>query len=87
MNDVVVDNGRRLLGQTLNVTITSVLQTQAGRMIFAKADENSIQDPRDRVDNRDFDRRPDHRRGNRNGGNFQNGQNGGSPSSEGYPKR
>jgi uncharacterized protein YacL len=33
---VVVDNGRRRIGQTLNVVITSVLQTQAGRMIFAK---------------------------------------------------
>ncbi|MBI4114991.1 MAG: TRAM domain-containing protein [Candidatus Omnitrophica bacterium] len=33
---VVVDNGRRRIGQTLNVAITSVLQTQAGRMIFAK---------------------------------------------------
>jgi hypothetical protein len=33
---VVVDNGRRRIGQTLAVTITSVLQTQAGRMIFAK---------------------------------------------------
>ena len=33
---VVVDNGRRRMGQTLNVSITSVLQTQAGRMIFAK---------------------------------------------------
>lgn len=33
---VVVDNGRRRIGQTLSVAITSVLQTQAGRMIFAK---------------------------------------------------
>ena len=33
---VVVDNGRRRIGQTLNVIVTSVLQTQAGRMIFAK---------------------------------------------------
>ena len=33
---VVVDNGRRRIGQTLNVAITSVLQTQAGRMIFAR---------------------------------------------------
>ena len=33
---VVVDNGRRRIGQTVNVTVTSVLQTQAGRMIFAK---------------------------------------------------
>lgn len=33
---VVVDNGRRRIGQTLHVCITSVLQTQAGRMIFAR---------------------------------------------------
>ncbi len=33
---VVVDNGKRRLGHTVKVTITSVLQTQAGRMIFAK---------------------------------------------------
>lgn len=33
---VVVDNGRKRMGQTLPVTVTSVLQTQAGRMIFAK---------------------------------------------------
>ena len=39
---VVVDNGRRRIGQTISVMITSVLQTQAGRMIFAKpADEDS----------------------------------------------
>jgi uncharacterized protein YacL len=36
---VVVDNGRRRIGQTINVEITSVLQTQAGRMIFAKLAE------------------------------------------------
>ena len=35
---VVVDNGRRRIGQTLNVSITSVLQTQAGRMIFARVE-------------------------------------------------
>jgi len=33
---VVVDNGRRRIGQTVTVTVTSVLQTQAGRMIFAR---------------------------------------------------
>ena len=38
---VVVDNGRRRIGQTLSVTITSVLQTQAGRMIFAKPSDES----------------------------------------------
>jgi len=33
---VVVDNAKNLLGQTLNVEVTSALQTSAGRMIFAK---------------------------------------------------
>jgi len=33
---VVVDAGRRRIGQTVSVSITSVLQTSAGRMIFAK---------------------------------------------------
>jgi len=33
---VVVDNAKHLLGQTLNVEVTSALQTSAGRMIFAK---------------------------------------------------
>ncbi len=33
---VVVDNGRRLIGKNVAVTVTSVLQTTAGRMIFAK---------------------------------------------------
>lgn len=33
---VVVDNGKRLIGQTARVIVTSVLQTAAGRMIFAK---------------------------------------------------
>jgi len=35
---VVVDNGRRYIGQTLKVMVTSVLQTTAGRMVFAKLD-------------------------------------------------
>jgi uncharacterized protein YacL len=33
---VVVSDGRRALGQTAKVYVTSALQTQAGRMIFAK---------------------------------------------------
>ena len=37
---VVVDNGRRLIGQTLKVMVTSVLQTTAGRMVFAKVENN-----------------------------------------------
>ena len=33
---IVVENARKLIGQTVNTTVTSVLQTSAGRMIFAK---------------------------------------------------
>jgi len=33
---IVVDNAKQLVGETLEVTVTSVLQTTAGRMIFAK---------------------------------------------------
>lgn len=33
---IVVENGRRFIGQTVSVLVTSVLQTAAGRMIFAR---------------------------------------------------
>jgi uncharacterized protein YacL len=33
---VVVDNSRRMIGQTVNVTVTSVLQTTVGKMIFGR---------------------------------------------------
>jgi uncharacterized protein YacL len=33
---IVVDNGRRQIGKTIDVVVTSVLQTPAGRMIFAR---------------------------------------------------
>lgn len=33
---IVVENGRRLIGDSTDVVVTSVLQTVAGRMIFAK---------------------------------------------------
>lgn len=36
---VVVDHGRRYLGQSVDVTVTSVLQTSAGRMIFTRLRE------------------------------------------------
>jgi len=32
---VVVDHGRKHMGKTVEATVTSVLQTTAGRMIFA----------------------------------------------------
>jgi uncharacterized protein YacL len=33
---IVVEDARKLIGQLVKVNVTSVLQTQAGRMIFAK---------------------------------------------------
>ena len=36
---VVVEDARRLLGQDVKVVVTSVLQTQAGRMIFTKIEK------------------------------------------------
>ena len=36
---IVVENGKRAIGQTVTVLVTSVLQTSAGRMIFAKMQE------------------------------------------------
>ena len=38
---VVVDNARRLISKTVDVTVTSVLQTTAGKMIFGKYDERA----------------------------------------------
>ena len=38
---VVVDNARKLLGKNVDVTVTSVLQTTAGKMIFGKAIESN----------------------------------------------
>ncbi len=38
---IVVEEGRRFIGSTINVTVTKVLQTAAGRMIFARPDANN----------------------------------------------
>ena len=36
---VVVDNSRKMIGQTVNITVTSVLQTTVGKMIFGRYNE------------------------------------------------
>jgi hypothetical protein len=36
---VVVDNARKMIGKTIEISVTSVLQTTAGKMIFGKWDE------------------------------------------------
>jgi uncharacterized protein YacL len=38
---VVVDNARRMIGKNIDVSVTSVLQTTAGKMIFGRYNEDS----------------------------------------------
>jgi uncharacterized protein YacL len=43
---IVVDNGRRQIGKSIDVVVTSVLQTPAGRMIFARLKEEATRENR-----------------------------------------
>ena len=36
---VVVDHARKLIGKAIEISVTSVLQTASGKMIFGKMDE------------------------------------------------
>lgn len=40
---VVVDNARKMMGKNIDISVTSVLQTTAGKMIFGKFDERAQQ--------------------------------------------
>jgi uncharacterized protein YacL len=42
---VVVDNARRMIGKNVDVSVTSVLQTTAGKMIFGRFNEDGRQAP------------------------------------------
>lgn len=37
---IVVEGGRKYIGNKIRIAVTSVLQTSAGRMIFAKVPKN-----------------------------------------------
>ncbi len=60
---VVVDNARRMISKTIDISVTSVLQTTAGKMIFGKYDERAhsapILDRRDPPSRSDSASRPD----------------------------
>jgi len=43
---VVVDNARRLISKNVDIVVTSVLQTTAGKMIFGRYDERVQAEPR-----------------------------------------
>ncbi|MDX2031442.1 MAG: PIN domain nuclease [Blastocatellia bacterium] len=61
---VVVDNARRLIGKNVDMVVTSVLQTTAGKMIFGRVEEQPRdtreprQEPREPRDFRDRPSRP-----------------------------
>ncbi len=38
---VVIDDASFLVGKSVNVTVTSILQTTSGRMIFSKVKESA----------------------------------------------
>jgi uncharacterized protein YacL len=42
---VVIDNARKMIGKTIDIAVTSVLQTTAGKMIFGKFDERGNTGP------------------------------------------
>jgi uncharacterized protein YacL len=39
---VVVENGRDQIGRTVPVTVTSTLQTTAGRLVFARPEATRV---------------------------------------------
>ena len=57
---VVVDNARRMIGKNVDMIVTSVLQTTAGKMIFGRVDDTKPErnDNRDSRDYRDRPSRP-----------------------------
>jgi hypothetical protein len=38
---VVVDHARKLIGKAVEISVTSVLQTASGKMIFGKLDDGT----------------------------------------------
>jgi uncharacterized protein YacL len=55
---VVVDNARKMIGKTVDIAVTSVLQTTAGKMIFGKWDERNATPTRPSEMRLANDRRP-----------------------------
>jgi uncharacterized protein YacL len=40
---VVVDHARKVIGKSVEITVTSVLQTASGKMIFGKMEETALE--------------------------------------------
>jgi hypothetical protein len=54
---VVVDQAKRAIGKTIEVTVTSVLQTTAGKMIFCRWAEAGVGEDTGRIERRSPERR------------------------------
>jgi uncharacterized protein YacL len=68
---VVVDQGKKAMGRTIEVTVTSVLQTTAGKMIFCRWAESG---PAPEADARREGRAGDRREGRANGRDTRAGE-------------
>jgi uncharacterized protein YacL len=58
---VVVDNARKLIGKNVDIAVTSVLQTTAGKMIFGKFDERASR-PGERIEAKSETAKPELRK-------------------------
>ena len=58
---VVVDNARKLIGKNVDIAVTSVLQTTAGKMIFGKFDERAVR-PGERIEAKSETTKPEMRK-------------------------
>ncbi len=70
---VVVDQAKKALGRTIEVTVTSVLQTTAGKMIFCRWPEATLLEENGRRDSRPNERR-EYRDEKRNGREVRSGE-------------
>jgi hypothetical protein len=82
---VVVDQGKKALGRTIEVTVTSVLQTTAGKMIFCRWAESAPSDDAGRRANDRTDRFRDERREGRNGRDYRDAERREGERSDRYP--
>jgi uncharacterized protein YacL len=55
---VVVDNARKMISKTIDIVVTSVLQTTAGKMIFGRYIEGAMTQPQSIAEKDDGGRRP-----------------------------
>ena len=82
---VVVDQGKKALGRTIEVSVTSVLQTTAGKMIFCRWAESAPSEDASRRASDRTDRVRDERREGRNGRDYRGAERREGDRSDRYP--